>query len=425
MSNGFIKNKNLLEEKVSDKDYLDISSSVETLSEKLLATKGSQMVGVIGAFGVGKSTLIEQIKKKRVNDEQWIHFDAWQFPERKELWDGLVLETARQLSKLEKYKRKVDGQSGKDKKLAVSTAGSAVNLVTTAFGLPLILEPLFALVKNLDYFAEKSPARRVFEIQDIFIDLINTIDNDKVVFVIEDIDRSGQDGLFFLETFRQFLSKNNLKKQVVVIVAISNASYYENLDTYLKCLDYVEFFNKKSDIKLESFISDVFESDIAVDTQKLVEFLEYIYSNYPDMNMRKIKLILRQANLNYIELMRLKYEPNWLICIAISASKYINFGEKEKTSYFDHFVKLKTVTSGNAIARLILVTNGSYLQYANRLIVDEKKELLNTFDIGFTKRIKPEDVNSFPSTPHGVRNTFASDDQQDHIGLPDFYFKDL
>lgn len=424
MGKGFIKDNSLLDEKVSDKDYLDISSSVSTLSEKLQSKKGCQMIGIIGAFGIGKSTLIEQIRKQKELTEQWIHFDAWQFPERKELWDGLVLETARQLSKLNTIKRKVDGQSDKDTKLAVNTIGSIANLATTAFGLPKILEPLFGLVKNLEYFADKSPARRVFEIQDIFISLINTIDKDRVVFVIEDIDRSGQDGLFFLETFRQFLSKNTLEKQVTVIVAVSNTSYYQNLDTYLKCLDYVEFFNKKNDSKLQSFISDIFESDIDNDNEKLTEFIEYIYTKYQDMNMRKIKLILRQANLNYIELSRLGYQPNRLICIAASASKYINVNAQENYSYFQQFVKGKIISSGNEISRLILVTNESFLQYTNRLIVDENKELLNTFDIALVKRPTPENFTQYPSIPYSI-NTYRTGNDAPSIALPDFYFKDL
>ncbi len=425
MKNGFIKNVDLLEEKVSDKDYLNISSSVSTLTEKLQSKKGSQIIGIIGPFGVGKSTLIEQIRKQKETTEQWVHFDAWQFPERKELWDGLILETARQLSMLEKVKREVDGQSGKDKKLGINTAGSILNVATTAFGLPKLLEPLFGLVKNLEYFADKSPARRVFEIQDIFTSLINAVDKDKIVFVIEDIDRSGPDGLFFLETFRQFLTKNTLQKQVTVIVAVSNKSYEDNIETYLKCFDYIEFFNKKSESNLQDFVADVFEAD-PTDTigedKKLTEFLEYIHIRYPEMTMRKIKLILRQANLDYIELSRLGYKPNRLICIAVTASKYINV--QDNYSYFKQFVKVKAISAGNEIARLILITNNSYLQYTNRLVVGEDKEILNTFDIKLIERPNPQDVDKYPSTPHSPDRYRAANEEL-KVVLPDFYFKNL
>lgn len=203
MNNGFIKNEKLLEEKISDIDYLDIASSVNTLSEKLASATNNLMIGIIGAFGVGKSTLISRTRELRKDkDEEWIHFDAWQFPERKELWEGLVLDTAKHLSKLEEVKRKVDGQSNKDKRLAVSTAGSAIDVAATAItGFPLLLKPLFGLIKNLEYFADKSSAKRVFEIQDIFASLIDNIKKEKVVFILEDVDRSGEAGLSFWKHF--------------------------------------------------------------------------------------------------------------------------------------------------------------------------------------------------------------------------------
>lgn len=425
MTYGFIKNNRLLDEKISDKDYLDIASSIETLSEKISVSDGNLMIGIIGAFGIGKSTLISKTKDvRKEKNEEWIHFDAWQFPERKELWEGLVLETAKQLSKLEETKRKIDGQSGKDKKLAVDTVGSIVNVATTLHGLPAILKPLFGLVKNLEYFADKSPAKRVFEIQDIFISLINSIDKENIIFVLEDTDRSGEAGLFFIETFKQFLSNNHLTKKVTVIVPISNASYYKNIDAYLKCLDYVEFFNKKGNVNLSSFVGDVFEGDTQIETDTLSDFLKYIFNKYPDMNMRKIKLILRQANLNYMELVRLKYEPNKLICIAISASKYINEGEKEAVSYFDRFMKVQKIYTGNEINRMIYTTEKGFLRYSNELITNHQGELLNGFDIVLVKRNVPTNMAQFPSTPYAI-DGFRSGEDENKVGLPDFYTKDL
>ena len=62
MKKGFIKNEELLEEKVSDTDYLDFSESIETLSGKIGVNKKSNIIGVVGSFGVGKSTLISKVK---------------------------------------------------------------------------------------------------------------------------------------------------------------------------------------------------------------------------------------------------------------------------------------------------------------------------------------------------------------------------
>lgn len=58
------------------------------------------MIGFIGEFVRGKSALIHHVKKKRAEDskeEKWIQFEAWSFPERRDLWEGFVLESARQI----------------------------------------------------------------------------------------------------------------------------------------------------------------------------------------------------------------------------------------------------------------------------------------------------------------------------------------
>ena len=425
MTIGFIKNPTLIEEKISNEDYLDIALSIKTLSEKLSSVDSNAMIGIVGAFGIGKSTLISQVKSSRdVTNEEWLHFDAWQFPKRKELWDGLVLETARHLSKLEVIKRKIDGQSGRDKKLATDVAGSAVKVTAAIYtgGLSSLLEPIFGLVKNLEYFAEKSPATRVFEIQDIFSTLINSIDKEKIIFILEDVDRSGEDGLFFLETFRQFILKAKLDKKVVVITPISNISYEQNLDTYLKCFDYVEFFNKKAGKNLSKFVASVFDETETYDTEALTDFISYIYNKYPDMTLRKIKLILRQANLNYMELQRLGYKPNSLICIGVQASKYILMAQ-QNISYFSHFTSNRSVSANNEINRLFVITQKAFRAYSNEHFLTEKGELGNTFLLNFVTRSSPTDER-YPSIPYQTDRIF-SEDGQSRCCLVDFYFFDL
>lgn len=422
MSFGFVKNPRLLDEKVSDTDYLDISSSISAFSERLSSTTDHLMIGVIGAFGVGKSTLISKTKESRVEDEEWIHFDAWQFPDRKELWEGLILDTAKHFSKLEGVKRLVDGQSGKDKKLATSTLESGVDIASTLVGLPLVLKPLFGLIKNLEYFADKSPARRVFEIQEIFTSLINASKKERIVFILEDVDRSGEAGLFFLETFRQFLNNTSLTKQVLVIVAISNTHYYNNIDSYLKCLDTVEFFNKRAKVDLTSFVKEVFESDVEFETEILSEFLSYLYNSYPEMNMRKIKLILRQSNLNYVELTKSGYAPNRLICIGATASRYIS-QNKDEGSLFDVFVKRRLISSGDAIARMILITNNSFRTYRNEHILTSDSKLGHTQPIRLVNRANPSDTQNYPSTPYSTNR--IRNEGETNICVPDFYFRDL
>ena len=56
----------------------------------------------------------------------------------------------------------------------------------------------------------------------------------KVFIVIEDIDQSGDAGTFFLETMKQFLRELETKKQVIVIVPMSEDTLGHSQIMWLK-----------------------------------------------------------------------------------------------------------------------------------------------------------------------------------------------
>lgn len=95
----------------------------------------------------------------------------------------------------------------------------------------------------IDVFIIGSPAKRTFQIQKILNDLLDNIDEENIYIVIEDIDRSGDSGIYFLETLNHFF-KNNFKseKKVRIIVPISDKKYEESRSAYLKCLDITHNF---------------------------------------------------------------------------------------------------------------------------------------------------------------------------------------
>src|SRR5690606_1032944 len=103
-------------------------------------------------------------------------------------------------------------------------------------------------------------ARRVDEIQEIFKEQIQKADTDLYV-VLEDIDRSGDAGVFFLETLKQFVASLTTNKKFIVIVPISDASYYKNLESYLKSIDYFDFFVPEN-IKLGKFVEEIFDPEL-------------------------------------------------------------------------------------------------------------------------------------------------------------------
>jgi len=122
------------------------------------------------------------------------------------------------------------------------------------------------------------------------------------------------------------------------------SEYEDNIDSYLKPIDYFDFFNFDW-VLLDKFIKNVFIDDI-VNVENLYwplkEFLEWLFKYYPsDMNIRKLKLILRKANQNHV-VMYWKhdsiFELDWRLNILFEASKYIGKNDTYN-SLFDKYKK--------------------------------------------------------------------------------------
>ena len=61
---------------------------------------------------------------------------------------------------------------------------------------------------------------------------------ENIVIILDDVDRAGESGLFFIETVSLFFKENFPSKNIKVLVPISNKSYDSNIDIYSKCFDY-------------------------------------------------------------------------------------------------------------------------------------------------------------------------------------------
>ncbi len=316
MEPGFIKAPKILREDHRSEDLLGLDSSAKQLAERLESLKESGLFALVGPFGSGKSTLLEKVKNGPLKESNWLEFDAWKFPERKELWEGFVLEVARQidLATFEKIRNKVDGKAGSAKEKLLTIIAEGTNLMF----------PGATVIKNLSHFINTSPARRVFEIQEILKNEIFDKNNKNIFVIVEDIDRSGDAGIFFLETLKHFLKNAGLKNQITAIVPIANENFYNHQDAYLKCLDVVEFFPHPIP-KLDNFVAAVFNEDLlALPNQKaqMIGFLESLFEESSDTTLRLIKLILRKANLNFIGQSNDGHAPDWRTSILFETAKY-------------------------------------------------------------------------------------------------------
>ena len=365
MTNVFIKRAELIEESYQTEDLLDFTSIIDDFKARINKINKNSIVGLRGPYGSGKSTMLYQIYKEQVNEnknlgntsnqpkEKWFIFDAWQYPERKDLWDGFVLDVARQYDEnlFNKIRSKIDGTTAK----GIKTLGSAVIDIAS------LKYPPVSFLKNLIHLFQTSPIKRVYDFQDLLLGLLKRIDTtDKKIFiVIEDIDRSGDMGVFFLETLKNFIKNRakELKHKIIVIVPIGEEILEKGgdkkvRDSYLKILDLTVQFNLV-DTNFSRFIKEIIDvnyiSEIidrllkAEKTENIIPcdlapeiiichlryLFEYMILKEQHGTMRDIKNILRKSESNFL---RLEEEYQQLIDLRIlilfTAIEY--FYQKEK-----------------------------------------------------------------------------------------------
>ena len=293
MISSFIKNPDILIETHEVEDLLDFSEIRKDFKRFLENIDESSLVGLIGKFGTGKSTMLHQLNKKSEEGEKWVLFDAWKFPERNDLWEGFVLDLVRSLDSkaFQKIRRKIDGKSSEDKQLLIKVLSEGANIFLPGAG----------VIKNLSNLFHSSPAKRVFEFQEILEDFLNNNCDAKCIYiVIEDIDRSGDKGIYFLETLKNFFRNANINKKIIGIVAVGDTSFNENKESYLKSLDYLYQFQPKN-IDFSNFIDQVFD-DTDIAQWPWIEQLSYLFRNLVGserMTIREIKNLLRNTYLKY------------------------------------------------------------------------------------------------------------------------------
>lgn len=320
---GFVKNDTLLNEDYRVDDLLDFSPTISKFKQFLSNIDGHSLVGLVGDYGTGKSTMLYQIEKE--NSDNWMVFDAWAFPNRENLWEGFVLDFARKLSsgEFKKARNKIDGKSTEDLKSLVGVLSEGINLFL----------PGASVVKNFSSLFKSSPARRVFEFREMLYELIEKCNSDLFI-VLEDADRAGYEGIVFLETVKQFITKelSNYKGHKITFIVPISIKNYKNSDyeeSYKKTLDYK--FDFEPDINFEKFVEDVFFQS-QEDSEKYPYWKENLNSLCKffidnGQTIRSLKAILRDANHSYINQASIEnFVPDTRILILIRMHDYLGDG---------------------------------------------------------------------------------------------------
>ncbi|MBW7954960.1 hypothetical protein H3C61_04060 [Candidatus Gracilibacteria bacterium] len=418
-SQGFIKDKKLLEENSRIDNLLDLSVEIDRFSTFIDNIEISSLVGFIGRFGSGKSNFLNQIKTKYGEDANWFEFDAWKYPERQDLWENFILDIAEEISNedLESSKRKIEGKNPTVwvEKLTQFCSGLGIG--------------------NFADLLKTSPTKRIIELQNILLNLLSQVKENNIYIILEDIDRSGDNGIYFLETLNHFLKNIEIEKRIIVIVPIGQESYEkESLKiSYLKSLDYFYNFSLK-DVKLNLLVEKLFIDEIIRDSNKkgqITTFLEGIFIEFSEqITMRLLKHILRNANLNYIALLKKHTKGiDWRLSILFETAKYIKNQQGE--IYISNWIKRKTIGGNESIFSALL---DCAIQENHRIRGSIYNSIYEEHYNGDVKEIKPKTFNY--KIPFRISNinykevnvddkvlyyTNSFDDTKSYFGVTDDY----
>ena len=276
---GFVKDTQKLEEYNQTDDFFGYSEHAKILSEKLDAiSMPASTVAIIGPYGIGKTFLINKVRESfKRRGGFWFIFEAWSYSDRQDLWraflnelDDAIIDDSSGCKTIRKLKRawhefqrlyKVEAVLLAFLSLALLIAYMLNTLITQinfaqAFliSVPIVVPILNLFVSVIGIFRSNPLHRR--ETQGlIFKDTIKKLKNKNTKYlflVLEDIDRSGNHGLVFLETMALFfrrLDKSELGAlKVRVLAPISNESFRlpKERNSFLKAVDYQISFDVSS-----------------------------------------------------------------------------------------------------------------------------------------------------------------------------------
>lgn len=359
-----IKNPELLKESNRDFDFFDFEKYTKSLLKSLKAYSSPTVTTLIGGYGTGKSVLLNEVRKLSLQSKakppaKWVFFECWQYPDKRDLWEALILELVEQIDGKKKRDEMLrsysDISTWRDSLagylhntgaaiatilgitavmwLTLSTADDNIRnlLISLATGFILVL------IASIEFLAKPESKSAVSRLSDYKAELETTLENHKgtLYIVLEDVDRAGELGRRFFETVSHFIKDEMfLKNDIKVVVPIADIDDSKNKalrDSIDKASDNILHFNPR--YNADGFIGQVFTENFLDEPTR--QMLSATINPYLGRNVsvRKMKHILRNAIVKYQRLRGEEFDADLAICIAVEFSKYMNGSYGGSTLY--------------------------------------------------------------------------------------------
>jgi len=363
----FIQDTTLLQEEKRDKDLFQFKPMAKALLSRLDAMPNTAIISIIGPYGVGKSALLESVKSQMSRSVTWFQFDAWKYPDRKNLWEGFVLDFTKKVSPkdFKKVLAEIDGTKGNKAEGLTSTLAVASNFILPGAG---------GAVDKLKYLFTTSPVRRLHEFEELIEKQIEKCENE-VYLVLEDVDRS-ESGILFFETVSYYFRNSSFSKKIRVIAPISSVAYRDEtkLHSLEKSSDYFEYFSAEN-LDVEEFIDTIFTStltnNLVVKSQLKMLFTSLLKLEY--MTIRKIKIIIRESLAKYDYLVSLGFQPDPVLCMVVQSMKYLRTNDSRPNENYYNLSKRNKYIGNQQLGFI------NYIVWSNALEkdIDEVKNYID------------------------------------------------
>lgn len=349
-----VKKPDLLKESSRNFDFFDFQGYAKNLKKNLRSSTSPTVTVLIGAYGTGKSVLLNEVCKLTVQSSakrspKWVFFECWQYPDKRDLWEALILDVVEEIGGKNKREKMLRSYSNiatwrerltkylSDIKTALATmAGiTLVSWLVLAYAdeharnafLALVTAVILVLLSSIEFLSKPESKSSISRLSDYKKELENTLrDYEGTLYIVlEDIDRAGELGRQFFETVSYFIKQDefaNKNIKLVVPVADPTGNDKQHLrDSIDKASDNILYFEPS--YNCEKYISEVFSAEF-LDTstkQLLLSTIGPLLGR--QISVRKLKQTLRNAIVKHNRLLDKDFDSRLAICLAIEFSKYM------------------------------------------------------------------------------------------------------